>query len=485
MRKLAITLLLMHNYFSFSQSITIDIKANYFINNSTTFVMHENGEYIAKSLKLDYNRQTDKYSISLVNDRSYDIAKMGTKAAKYTLTPFSDIKKGTTIQLLTSLKDVEFTFAKEQDRRGTETYGKLNFTGDYVIYRNYKKLANESEFKSETDQNGFLDIVPVTVNNTITILFFCRYSLVRGYIIPLKKGYSLKYFMNSKIPVTGLVTDNKELKDIIHNGYPSGQIFKAKGKTGVREKISKNVILPAVYDSVKLSGSYLITAYNNSHPSLFFNNGDSIAIPKLKAVYITPQSTYAITGNALKRVDKNGKLTNTPPDALYAECGSVPQITNTIEVKYGAYTFVEVYEYGNKIVKRYKIAPQNYYKSLTFLNQEITHRYMLMGSANYSLPAYCFIFETPDGKKGIVKIDYTQPLPVQEVMLAADKYIFEGEYFNHPVRFIKKGLIGYWPQNKQVKYSEITRFDKGFARFTLSNGKKGWLALNGNEYLDD
>ncbi|HTO35926.1 MAG TPA: hypothetical protein VLZ72_06795 [Flavobacterium sp.] len=55
----------------------------------------------------------------------------------------------------------------------------------------------------------------------------------------------------------------------------------------------------------------------------------------------------------------------------------------------------------------------------------------------------------------------------------------------HLARIEKDGLVAYFPLSMNVKYKYLEDFNGNFARFTLPNGQKGWLDINGNEYLDD
>ena len=63
-----------------------------------------------------------------------------------------------------------------------------------------------------------------------------------------------------------------------------------------------------------------------------------------------------------------------------------------------------------------------------------------------------------------------------------DSIVSLGYYL--PIQFNKNGLYGYFPINKFAKYKKIDEFNFYFSRFTLLNNKKGWLTLDGKEYLD-
>lgn len=55
---------------------------------------------------------------------------------------------------------------------------------------------------------------------------------------------------------------------------------------------------------------------------------------------------------------------------------------------------------------------------------------------------------------------------------------------NPKVKFRKNNLYMYFPLQEDFKYKKLDDFQNNFARFELPNGQKGWLDLEGNEYLD-
>lgn len=49
----------------------------------------------------------------------------------------------------------------------------------------------------------------------------------------------------------------------------------------------------------------------------------------------------------------------------------------------------------------------------------------------------------------------------------------------------KNNLYMLYPLQKDFRYKKLADFQGNFARFELPNGQKGWLDINGNEYLDE
>lgn len=67
------------------------------------------------------------------------------------------------------------------------------------------------------------------------------------------------------------------------------------------------------------------------------------------------------------------------------------------------------------------------------------------------------------------------------------EFIFEGQLetlgYDHPIKFTKNSLIGYWPQNKEAKYKTVSEFNGLFAKIEMPDGSKGWLDIHGTEYF--
>ncbi len=81
-------------------------------------------------------------------------------------------------------------------------------------------------------------------------------------------------------------------------------------------------------------------------------------------------------------------------------------------------------------------------------------------------------------KEIIMNTTLTPILPHEYTKMNANK-------MTQLVFFEKNGLKGYYPLQKEGRYKEITPFiNDAFARFTLPDGRKGWLQCNGKEYFD-
>ena len=102
---------------------------------------------------------------------------------------------------------------------------------------------------------------------------------------------------------------------------------------------------------------------------------------------------------------------------------------------------------------------------------------------------YC---KMKSGKYNIYNLNFLLPLKNSENLayynvrnLPVDLESVEGINYKGLFKIKKNSLVGYFPINKEPKYKILEDFQENFARFEFPNGQKGWLDLNGNEYLDN
>jgi hypothetical protein len=86
-------------------------------------------------------------------------------------------------------------------------------------------------------------------------------------------------------------------------------------------------------------------------------------------------------------------------------------------------------------------------------------------------------------KRSILTIDIVENKIKYEI-LAKDLDVIIPNEESNPIRFKQHNLHGFFPQNRKGEYEFLEDFIVYFARFQKPNGKKGWLDIYGNEFLD-
>ncbi|WP_129537788.1 hypothetical protein [Flavobacterium sp. 140616W15] len=94
-----------------------------------------------------------------------------------------------------------------------------------------------------------------------------------------------------------------------------------------------------------------------------------------------------------------------------------------------------------------------------------------------------------NGKYSLNILDYLlNENPSEEVKKINDelpKNLDSIARINQDIYIIEKnGFYTYFPIVREIKYKKIEKFQDNYARFELPNGQKGWLDLDGKEYLD-
>lgn len=483
MKKIFTLLLLLLCTLTFAQGLNVAIDADYYIGKTNTFLVKKDGGYTTHYLWVEFDKQQNRFitRFSEGKPESLDHILKQHRVTKDELIPFTSLRKSNAEDVTQALEKVEFTYPKEGDAKKSWYYT-INFSDNYALQRFY--IHDNMQPENTAPQLSFFDIVPVTVNNEHTLLYFFQNNYIQGYLAPLKHDeYYLRLISNNTTPKMGIA--KSDFRQDMRLQYPEGELFSTGNKYGLRQKNGGRVFIPAAYDSVKVHYGSFITAYQSNTPKLFYRNGDAVTLPGLRAVHVDPTRRMSVlVSNAVSYIDNEGKLVETLKPADMWGCGTVPHITESIIKKDGYYIFHHLYQYGNRQEREHTLVASSKYKSLTFLNGTLQRSYRNYGSPEYKLPQYCFIAETAEGK-AIIQIDYTKENAVAKIMLPFDSYTFTFKDFSYPVKFTKDGLSGFFPQNRVVRYTDIAAFDKGFARFTLPNGKQGWLGFEGKEYPDE
>lgn len=100
--------------------------------------------------------------------------------------------------------------------------------------------------------------------------------------------------------------------------------------------------------------------------------------------------------------------------------------------------------------------------------------YSKLNNGKYNLNTFDYLLaENPSEK--VKKINDELPKNLDSI-----------EKIDQDIYLIKKnGFYTYFPIIREIKYKYITKFEENFAHFELPNGQKGWLDLDGKEYLDE
>ncbi|KOS04954.1 hypothetical protein AM493_02050 [Flavobacterium akiainvivens] len=444
----------------------ITVDATYFDPASTTFYKPLNsGNALVYYIDIDFDDNTMEYTVKPLERKTVNLEahlKMQGKSLSY-LVPMANIKKGSTGYD----KKLE-TLASRSLPKTTQTSN--YYTGFQVVNPYYFAVVHHrgSKDKESNEYSYHLDVTytrfaTIVVNNCFTIYTNDNQCHIANY-----NGESYLYISEEPQTLHGTFP-SKEFTTLLRKTYPVGENVTHNGKMGVMGYKSNKILIPTKYDSIFNDGNTLIIAYKKEKPHLFYRTGEEVKIKKLRAVY-RGNDLSVLTGNKVSWLSPEGKLTDSVP--LRLVCGG------------SSFEMEHIYKKDNSyILSKYLMEADSLFTKEWVLGSDTTFSNvsLIMGEARINFNTRYILAETPDGKKGIIspaENGYT-------ITINPDYQEITG-YFNNLLRIdTKNGLCGYYPLNKEAKYTRLARFEKGFARFTLPNGKQGWLAMDGTEYLDE
>ena len=263
---------------------------------------------------------------------------------------------------------------------------------------------------------------------------------------------------------------------------------------------AQNIFGKEKYDSVYFVANNFIIAKKQKAIFLFNVKGDIYLLNKfITLAEIQKDVAYQIVlGEKLKMINVDGRF----DDSLKVNfqmrvCGTVESYKNSIFIKNDS-TFISFHT----IYPEIDINSKNYDKHVetydTIFIQKKLEIYFFNNARNFnykgniffnnSLTPDLYFEKTPINKTHILSIKL-QDSVVKKTYLVKDidsvfqsSYTFPNATFQ-PFIFRKKKLLGYYPMQTTAKYKSIISFNRHFAAFTLPNGQRGWLDINGKEYF--
>lgn len=252
--------------------------------------------------------------------------------------------------------------------------------------------------------------------------------------------------------------------------------------------------LPTKYDSIVVTSNFLIT-YKNQDVELYNHALSQLKLKKLRAVKQMRHFpvVYILQKNEQKKINILGLEENIPRSTiLYGSEYSPERYPTTFSKKgdefyidspgIGLFTSDLIWEGEKRKLYNTRNLDSIYLWhdeiEIDFFNKISSNTICIcrMDSGKYKLEYLTnFLFENFEN---LSQIHYEET-----IMNDLDFVEAHSSY----LKFVKNGLIGYYPYNKTAKYKEIEEYRgfENFIRFTLPDGRKGWLDTDGKEYLDE
>lgn len=317
----------------------------------------------------------------------------------------------------------------------------------------------------------------------------------------------------------------KKVSPFIEKEYYFSAITKDRKYTLV--DIFDEPIFPSAYDTISIGHHFIVTKKENEL-TLYNSTLEKIPLNNIRAYYFYGPLIQVLQGNAIKKIDLKGKKSNFS-NRMAVICGTTSLSNYDATYNFEMMQDASKGNYLNIIIEPLDILGQPtklffkkiYFKNLTtdytlsFFDKrkkakrnfipsyeypgEIPTNWLLISKGNkfgiikYALNKVKFTQEENSKEKSLdsLKIreeDHSENLydtTVQVLPIAYDSIGSKQYPYSFPIRIYKNGLVGYFPLNKDVRYSFLGEQQGYFIRFILPNGKKGWLDMKGNEFLDE
>ncbi len=462
------------------------------------FIHAEEGIYLMKNDVV--------YQLRIKNIDDYETLSGGIKyeLSASNLAEIEKIRKDASTVLGSEI--VKFDF-KKLDRQKFTTQN--NDDDNYRIYKYNKNFFSIAELEDSIQKpvsRHLLHYCILDFGNDKRILCFPK-----GFIVPTKE--KLRFLF-----------DDRNLNDSYANGYVTTPLRTLTASEIHSTQDSELVLNGDFYriDTLKNKQLKIRTIYNEdgikrAFDSIFFNTRfivgykkDKIEIynytfQKLKLKKITSfsfgkfePSMQIIENHELKTINLTGTAYK-PSDASYQMSFNhfFPNRECHFKiVKKEDYFYFETDNISSIITnfqgyeRSFKMQNSNEFETVQFFDQPLSFYTLDSEMMGFTLKNPIVIYtKLKNGKFNLNSLEYLLTENPSKEIETYDKQLPKNcdtiSELNQLTFLIEKeGLFTYYPIMKAIKYKKIEDFKGNYARFELPNGQKGWLTLDGKEYLD-
>ena len=386
---------------------------------------------------------------------------------------------------LKSLKSKKFTYTNEDKE---EDYG---FLFNEFLFASFNKKEENKSPKFD-DLSHFI-IIQI---NGLKFLYIFENGV---YVIPTKTGLKVLVSNNYSYETIFSVENYKPTANEISlcsdqistNQEEYYSILKKKKKYQLNNKHEK-IVISKKYDSIILKK--LIICQNKKRFDLYNHQYKKLSKKPVKEFHIYRDKVQFLQNNQCITTDYNGIETESKRfgffETPYEPDGTKPFLLNITKDKNDFVLEVNKVRGGRseKVVKLINTENiENFYfpnnKSDDYWADLYSYGsckiYYQMKDKSYGFGTLHEFIKSDNDNRSIESNDFKN---LQEVKVCYfNNSRDNGEFF----KLKKNNLYLYYPLQKHFRYVTLNDFQGYFARFELPNGQKGWLSLEGKEYLDE
>jgi len=272
-----------------------------------------------------------------------------------------------------------------------------------------------------------------------------------------------------------------------------------KNKKVVIKNRFNQIVIKKEFDSIKYN-SFFIIGYKNKKINLYNYTFEELKIRNVRAFYFNKfyPMLQILQQNKLRNINligadfKNEDLSYLPGfNHFFPDNTVFLKVTKEQNQFYLETDNIDAVASGlRSFESKFKIINSDAYDSIEFLNEKtFITLYSEMGNYTVKYPLLMYT-KLKNGKYNLNTIESLIDSDIddksKEFNALLPKNLDSIASLNGRIYLIERnGLLGYYPLNRDVRYKILEKFQNNFARFELPNGKKGWLSLDGHEYLDE
>lgn len=380
----------------------------------------------------------------------------------------------------------------------------------------------------------------VCINQKITLVYFNsnRNNRYYGFFLPKKENSIFSFKTNGDFPLE----KKHEFQEVKRKEFPVKTLDTISAPLNLKFKTTEDhqlvgyyshkVVLDKNFDTLYTKNGFIIGRKNQK--TLLYNQKlENITPKKLRVIeFMKNRSRYdysypqILVNNQIRWLSQDGKLLENYEEASNCYGGGgwtskadfirITQKDGEIWLQDALLSKDNTYEKAWFLNKNQELDIQRNYRINLYNNYLIVRKNKKYGLVKYTfneektaletqliLPVqYDFIYPELFNaeEQGLIiennnsygllllkteDLSLTKPLATDELTLPIiyDDIKYLGKC--QPFLLKKDQQYGYSGIQESPRYKNLEKFNFHFARFTLPNGKKGWLDLEGNEYLDE
>jgi len=449
------------------------------------------------------------------NDRQFELELLELYDYEYNISYYSEKNKpeglGDSIIETESLPSFSIDEFSEQNvslyyRKQNSVFQLDYFNNTYFTVRTfqYEERYNENirgrEYKWNLVETEFYNYFIINVKESTQIVVFVKHDEwgadIEGFIANGNNGLIAKLDGQSFTTQIEDKETTKQLKKLTSTyNYIDrfANLYRVARNNELRDLVFNEQLIEEKYDTLYLQNGFVIGKKKREYH--VYNLKLKIISPKNTRAVFTAGDTdcQILVNNQIKWLNKEGLVSKSKAELTYFVCGTVRSVKREITRNGSLFQMTEeVDEFDGSPPKtvKYKLPWTGKEYETYFLNgsKTLIHDGNSDVDAQYKLPstAYNYFIVQQDNKFILLEYFFGKDgVHSQQKLLPGTYDLIKSESYYSPILFQRGEKFGYYPINKTVRYSTLQKFTGAFARFSLENGKKGWLDVYGNEYMDE